>query len=79
MIYEVGNKVRVNLNASEQIHSIQEVWKFQGVETTIKRRKILAYGHRGLSRGTYYQLEGVNSKMGLPFSFLEDQLVPVYE
>lgn len=77
MIYEVGDKVRVNLNSGEQIHSIQEVWNFQGKETTVVRRKILAYGNRGMSRGTYYQLDGVNSEKGLPFSFLEDQLIPV--
>lgn len=75
MIYEVGNKVRINLNAGEQIHSIQEVWSFQGHEARISRRKIIAYGRAGLQRGTYYELEGVNSKMGVPFSFLEDQLV----
>lgn len=75
MIYEVGNKVRVNLNAGEQIHSNQEVWNFQGVETTISRRKIIEYGPSGLRRGTYYELEGVKSRMGLPFGFLEEQLM----
>lgn len=75
MIYEVGNKVRIKLDPNEQIHSIQEVWKFQGTESKISRRKIIAYGRASLARGTYYELEGVNSKMGVPFSFLEDQLV----
>lgn len=75
MIYEVGKRVRVNLNEGEQIHSIQEVWNFQGVESKISRRKILAYGVNGLRRGTYYELEGVKSQRGLPFSFLEDQLI----
>lgn len=60
MNYEVGDRVRVNLNANEQIQSIQEVWKFQGVEST----------------GTYYQLDGISSEMGLPFSFLAEQLLP---
>lgn len=77
MIYEVGNKVRINLNAGEQIHSIQEVWDFQGVEARVTRRKILAYGKVGQQRGTYYELQGVKSKMGVPFGFLEDQLVLV--
>lgn len=75
MIYEVGNKVRVNLNAGEQIHSIQEVWNYQGHEAKISRRKILAYGKVGLQRGTYYELEGVKSRMGVPFGFLEEQLI----
>ena len=74
-IYEVGNKVRINLNAAEQIHSIQEVWKFQGQEARVSKRKILAYGINGSRRGTYYELEGIKSSMGLPFGFLEDQLV----
>ena len=77
MIYEVGNKVRINLNAGEQIHSIQEVWKYQGCEAKISRRKILACGKVGQQRGTYYELQGVKSKMGVPFGFLEDQLVLV--
>ncbi len=77
MIYEVGDKVRVNLNANEQIQSIQEVWKYQGAVSTIVRSKMLAYGNRGMSRGTYYQLDGISSESGLPFSFLAEQLLPV--
>jgi hypothetical protein len=74
MIYEVGNKVRVNLDPNEQIHSAQEVWNHQGKEARISRRKIIAYGARGLQRATYYELEGINSRMGVPFSFMEEQL-----
>ena len=74
MIYEVGNKVRIKLDPNEQIHSAQEVWNYQGKEARISKRKIIAYGSRGLQRATYYQLEGVMSKMGKPFSFMEEQL-----
>ena len=79
MIYEVGNKVIIMLNPNEQIHTHQEVWQYQGQEAKVSRRKILAYGRGGTSRGTYYELEGVKSKMGVPFCFLEDQLLPAYE
>ena len=75
MVYEVGNKVRIKLDPNEQIHSAQEVWKFQGQEARISKRKIIAYGSRGLQRATYYQLEGITSKMGMPFSFMEEQLI----
>ena len=74
MIYEVGNKVRISLDPNEQIHSTQEVWNHQGKEAKISRRKIIAYGSRGLQRATYYELEGIRSEMGMPFSFMEEQL-----
>lgn len=75
MVYEVGYKVRIKLDPNEQIHSAQEVWKFQGHEAKISRRKIIAYGRGNMQRATYYQLEGVKSKMGVPFSFIEEQLM----
>ena len=79
MIYEVGNRVIVALDSNEQIHTNQEVWKYQGEEHKVSRRRIISYGPRGLSRGTYYELEGVVSDMDVPFCFLEDQLKPVYD
>lgn len=77
MIYEVGQPVVINLNPTEQIHSIQEVWDYQGKESTVSRRKIIAYGRGGAQRGAYYELEGVVSKKGMPFFFLEEQLTPL--
>ena len=79
MIYEVGNTVRIALNANEQIHSNQEVWEYQGEERKVSRRKIISYGMNNLSRGAYYELEGVVSGMGCPFAFLEEQLILVQE
>ena len=79
MIYEVGQKVIISLDPNEQIHSIHEVWDYQGMEATVCKRKIIGSGKLGAVRGTYYQLEGVKSKMGQPFSFLESQLLPLRE
>lgn len=79
MMYNIGDRVIVSLDPNEQIHSIHEVWDYQGHEATVCKRKIIGTGKLGAVRGTYYQLEGVNSKMGMPFSFLESQLLPLHE
>ena len=79
MTYEVGNKVIVALDPNEQIHTHQEVWKFQGQEHKVSKRKIISYGRGGLQRATYYELEDVKSSMGVPFCFMENQLKPVYD
>lgn len=73
---DVGQNVIICLNPKEQIHSDQEIWDYQGMDTTVVMRKIIAYGIDGNRRGAYYQLEGVKSSKGIPFSFLEEQLIP---
>ena len=77
MTMAVGNKVLVTIAPNEQIPTNSEVWKYQGQERVISRRRIIAYGRGGCTRGTYYELEGVNSDMGVPFGFLEEQLVQI--
>ena len=77
MVYEVGQKVIISMNPNEQIHSDQEIWDYQGMDSKVVMRKIIAYGLNNTRRGVYYQLEGVKSSKGLPFSFLEEQLIPI--
>lgn len=77
MAYEIGSKVLIRLDPNEQIKSIQEVWNFQGKEATIAKKKVIGTGKLGAARGTYYELNGVYSQMGVPFSFLEEQLIPL--
>lgn len=76
MIYEVGDLVKVALNPGGQIGSADEVWKYQGATKKISRRKTVYYGKGNHQLGIYYELEGVTSNMGVPFGFLEEQLVP---
>lgn len=76
MILNVGDNVRISLDPNEQIHSIQGVWNYQGRETRVSRRKVVSCKD-GKARGIYYELEKVVSDAGLPFAFLEEQLVPI--
>ena len=76
MTYEEGQKVIITLNPNEQTQSNGEVWKHQGEQHVVAKRKVIAYGRTGKQRGAYYELEGVVSDMGVPFGFLEDQLQP---
>ena len=77
MNLNVGAKVMVALDHAEQIPTNKQLWEYQGQERVISRRRIIAYGRGGCTRGTYYELKGVVSEMGVPFGFLEEQLVPL--
>ena len=73
----VGDSVIVVLDPNEQIQSNRELWKYQSQEHRISRRKVISYGRGGCTRGVYYELDGVVSEMGVPFGFLEEQLVSI--
>lgn len=73
----VGDNVRIMLDPNEQMQSNRGVWEHQGEEHKITRRRVIAYGLGKTTRGVYYELEGVQSEMGVPYGFLEEQLVPL--
>ena len=53
-------------------HTPNEIAKrYDGSESVVTRVK--NYG----ARGTYYELEGIVSQMGIPYSFVESDLVEV--
>lgn len=57
---KVGDKVRVNVPASDGSFPI--TGKFNGRVFTVSRRKLLR-------NSAYYELKGLNSKEGIPYSF----------
>ena len=79
MRFNEGDRVKIMLNTKEQIPSVKEVQAFQGHEAAVSKKKIIHYGRGNATIDVYYELEGVNSKMGIPFAFLEAQLVPAEE
>lgn len=77
MDYKVGQKVRVNFAPSYSM--IDGSRKFQGKELKISRRKIVKkptkYGSSYDVGQIYYELEGAESQMHVPYGFLQENLV----
>ena len=79
MRYNEGDRVKIMIPTNEQIPATKEVQAFHGHEAAISRKKVIRYGRGNSTIDVYYELEGVCSKMGIPFAFREEQLVPVAE
>lgn len=72
-----GVKVRVAFDPKYKI--IDGSRKFEGMDMVIARRKTVKV--RELKeyrlRGVYYELEGAETQMHMPYGFLEENLVPL--
>ena len=73
---KVGDKVIVTFSEKDQTKG-NPVRGLNGQEFTIERIREIVYGTSGALRGTEYYLEGVVSPYGIPYAFIEEQLVKI--
>lgn len=71
-----GDRVIVSFNEKEQTKG-NPVRDLNGQEFTIQRVREISYGTSGALRDTEYYLEGVVSPYGIPYAFLEGNLIKV--
>ena len=69
--FHTGDKVALVIPYSDRAGSI-EIREFNRHQFTISKVKRTKLGY-------IYELEGVKSKMGIPFSFMAEWLLPVEE
>lgn len=72
-----GMKVRVAFDPKYKI--IDGSRKYDGMDFIISRAKVVKYGKGNTTRGIYFELEGAETQAHVPYVFLEDNLVPLYE
>jgi len=73
MTIPIGTKVRVSISGNEQIPN-NPIKALDGCEFTITGFKTVKSGANKTSQRTYYTLDGAESKMGVPYVFLEEDL-----
>ena len=73
---KVGDKVIVRFSERDQTTG-NPTRTLNGQEHTIARVREITYGTSGALRGTEYYLEGVISPYGMPYAFIEEQLVRI--
>ena len=67
---KVGDPVMVRYPANEQTNNVAR--KLDGQEFVVKRRRVICT--RPANR-VYYELYGAVSEFGIPYGFLEDELI----
>ena len=67
---KVGDTVLVRYPMNEQTNNVAN--KFDGQEFVVKRKKVITT--RPANR-VYFELYGAVSKYGVPYAFLEDELI----
>ena len=73
---KVGDSVIVRFSEKEQTKG-NPVRSLNGQQFVIERVREIVYGTSGALRGTEYYLEGVVSPYGIPYAFIEEQLVKI--
>ena len=73
---KVGDKVIVRFSDKEQTKG-NPVRSLNGQQFEIERVREIVYGTSGALRGTEYYLKGVVSPHGIPYAFIEEQLVRI--
>lgn len=73
---KVGDKVIVRFSDKEQTKG-NPVRNLNGQQFEIERVREIVYGTSGALRGTEYYLKGVASPHGIPYAFIEEQLVRI--
>lgn len=69
----MGDKVKVYFPPSDKFNNPAK--KLQGQEFVVKSRK---YMYKGKTNGhCFYQLYGAESDMGVPYTFLEEELIRI--
>lgn len=69
-----GDGVRVFFPPKGEVGITEEMLLFRDVETVIT--DVLSRNYKSGAFRTFY-LEGCNSRMGMPFEFIEDWLIPI--
>ena len=72
----VGDKVIVRFSEKEQTRG-NPVRNLNGQQFEIERVREFVYGTSGAMRGTEYYLKGAVSPYGIPYAFIEEQLVKI--
>ena len=74
MTIPIGAKVRVEIPLKEWIPN-NPLADLNGKEFVVKSFKIIDTGANKTTKRTYYTLDGAESKKGIPYSFLEEELI----
>lgn len=74
MTIPIGARVLVAIPSKEMIPN-NPLKKLNGKEFVVRNFKIVDTGINKTSKRTYYTLDGAESKKGIPYSFLEEELI----
>lgn len=74
MTIPIGARVMVAIPSKEQIPS-NPIKVLDGNIFTVRNFKIVNSGANKTARRTYYTLDGAESKKGVPYVFLEEDLI----
>ena len=72
----LGQKVQIAYDPNDYTVKTNPATKYNGTVTTISRIRVLRYAS---TYSTYYELEGIESEWGIPYSFIGEQLFVIEE
>lgn len=74
---KIGDLVEVRYPEHEQTNNPAR--KLNGQQFVVKRKKVIECNKNSIISRYYFELYGAESNMGVPFGFLEDELIRVQE
>lgn len=73
---KIGQEVIISFDPKDH-YTGNPARQFNGQTAIIKKKNHLKYGSRHSNYSILYELEGIESEFGIPYSFVADQLLPI--